>query len=229
MSYIVTQPAHGYPAGTVLRDVTLEEARSWDCNRCGDCCDGSRPDVLKDEATGFPLYTWESPPTAGSERSQTADPARYADRFDGFPLLQPLVRGEDGIEPGHEFERDADGNPYTAFKCRALVDESHDCQGPTSCAIYERGTRPANCGDFPVFGPLVSEAIINIGWFVPPTAALPRCTWHGIRVTGPWRQEPLWQERYQQQVLGLEVPRFGLSPELANRAAQRLLERVRRP
>ena len=58
MTYELPIAALGYEAGTALRDVTLAEARSWQCNRCGDCCDGSREHVRKDEATGLPLFVW---------------------------------------------------------------------------------------------------------------------------------------------------------------------------
>lgn len=34
-AYVLPTPSAGYEAGTELREVTLAEARSWDCNRCG--------------------------------------------------------------------------------------------------------------------------------------------------------------------------------------------------
>lgn len=219
MTYVLPIAALGYDAGTELRDVTLAEARSWPCNRCGDCCDGSREHVRKDSTTGLPLFVWESPARAADpNRAQTADPQRYAPRLDGAPLLQPIVMRDGGIGVGSEFDRDIDGRPHTSFRCRALRDTPEGVDDPeatsATCAIYAPpvtsdvsvlGLRPASCGAFPVFGTIVDDAIIGSGFYVPPTGALPRCTWHGIRVTGPWRDTEAWRDRFHRQQSGEPV------------------------
>ena len=151
------------------------------CNQCGDCCDGSRPGVLTDDRTGLPRIVW------GSEFP--AD--RYASRF-GQPLLIPLVRGDGQLVDGDDFERDDAGVPYTSFRCPMLA-ETGDPLAPTRCSIWGGRNhllekRPLNCGDFPVFGLVVDDSIIAHGSFVPPTGGLPNCTWHGIRIVGPWKE-----------------------------------------
>ncbi len=254
MSYILPIAALGYDAGTELHDVTLADARSWACNRCGDCCDGSREHVRKDEATGLPLFVWEAPDRAADpDRAQTADPLRYAPRLDGLPglqagpLLQPIVMLDGGIGVGVEFDRDNEGRPHTSFRCRALLDtppSAHENEAPpgpeAGCAIYEppatagasvHGVRPLNCGAFPVFGTIVDDAIIGTGSYVPPTGALPRCTWHGIRVTGPWHDTEPWRARFERQQAGEPVPPLAaipadVAPALLARVARRIQARA---
>lgn len=221
--YELTNDQQGYAAGTVLLDVSLQAARAMECNRCGDCCNGLREDVVKDEATGLPKFTW------GSEFPADRYKARY-----GTEMLLPIVRGDGGPEVGDDFE-EMNGQPYTAFKCAHLVE--HD-QGPdwphdpldkdprpggdcrTSCGLMARfgdnpdpndlsQHRPRNCGEFPVYGSLVDSALIDGHSFIPATGVLPRCTWHGIRVTGPWRQEPYWVDRWEKQQRGEPVEELG--------------------
>jgi hypothetical protein len=186
MTYVLPIPALGYEAGTALRDVTLAEARSWACNRCGDCCDGSRDHVTKDEATGLPRFVW-------SEETGLPEPQDfYASRY-GQPLLQPLVMADGGLEVGSAWERDADDMPFRAFRCSFLRADSPD---HTTCMLRARypdpsprrpeQNRPLHCGEFPVFGSLIDLAIRDHGTYIPATGALPRCTWHGIRIV---RQE----------------------------------------
>jgi hypothetical protein len=196
VTYTLPRPFAGYDAGTALRDVTLTEARALECNRCGDCCNGLSDSVKRDEATGFPLFTW------GSEFPEDL----YAGRY-GRPLLTPLVMGDGGIVPGERFDEDADGKPYTAFQCAFL--ETTD-QDETTCGLYGKDHDPAdlatlrqrNCGEFPVFGLDVAGTIVDGNAFVPPTGALPRCTWHGIRVVGPFQETPYWRDRWEQQQNG---------------------------
>lgn len=213
MTYILPKDVLGYTAGTELRDVTLAEARAMECSRCGDCCDGSREGVKKDEPTGLPLFVWESRDRAADPtRSQTADPERYAPRFDGKPLLLPIIMVDGSIGIGKAFDLDADGKPHTSFRCRALMEYPEGPDGPEAgCAIYHvpetahesvQGVRPLNCADFPVFGQVVDESIISHGYYVPPTGALPRCVWYGIRVTGPWKDTPEWVSRFEEQQRG---------------------------
>lgn len=193
--YILPEESYGYPAGFPLLDVPLREARALECNRCGDCCNGLSDGVTKDEATGLPKFVWGS----------NAPDDLYEERF-GKKLLQPIVMGDGGIELGDAFEIDADGKPYTAFQCsmwRAPEEEG----GCSSCALYGMDTnpndlstiRPRNCGEFPVFGLIIDTEIIDGHPCILPTAALPRCTWYGIRVVGPWKNEDAWRERWEKQ------------------------------
>jgi hypothetical protein len=178
------KPFLGYEEGDVLRDVTLAEARSWECNRCGGCCAGDLPDdvVKKDEATGLPLFVW----TAENGLPEPED--LYASRY-GRPMLQPLVMGDGGVVPGKAWERDADDAPFKAFRCSFLREDSDD---HTTCTLKERfpdpdprqprENRPLHCGEFPIFTSLVTLAVREHGSFVPATGSLPKCTWHGIRI-----------------------------------------------
>lgn len=199
MAYVLPKPFAGYEAGTVLRDVPLREARSWECNRCGDCCDGTRDDVKKDAATGMPLLVW------GSRYPSDFYEERYGQR-----LIQPVVMADGGIEVGDAFEIDADDRPYTAFKCSFLREHPEGPGGPeTGCGLQCRFPEPdpeqpaqnppRTCGEFPVFGLDIDAAIIDGHPYVPPTGALPRCTWHGIRIVGPWKDEDAWRERWAAQ------------------------------
>lgn len=205
--YTLPQDFAAYDAGSILREVSLTEARSWECNRCGDCCNGLADDVKKDPETGFPLFTW------GSRYPEDRYRARY-----GRELLIPLVRTDGGVGPGQDFERDADGKPYTAFVCSFL--ELPTDTEPAGCGLYHGGNpadlstlRPRNCGEFPVFGLDVDAVILEGRGYVPHTGALPRCTWYGIRVVGPWKdgeRDPggVWRERWEKQQRGEEVPRL---------------------
>lgn len=201
MSYVLPSDFGGYEKGTALRDVTLREARSWECNRCGGCCAGDLPDdvVKKDEATGLPLSVWGS----------NAPDDRYEARY-GKPLLQPIVLGDGGPQLGDSWEEDADGKPYRAFRCSMFsYEEEEECG---SCALYEGADptdistlRPRNCGEFPVFGQAVDDTIIAGNAFVPMTGAFPRCTWYGIRVVGPYRSSDFWKYRWEAQQRGEAV------------------------
>lgn len=193
--YTLPKAAYGYPAGTVLRDVPLLEARTWECNRCGGCCAGDLDDetVLKDEATGLPLFTW------GSRFPEDMYEKRY-----GKKLLQPIVMGDGGIEIGKEFERDSDDIPYTSFRCSFFSQEADGCG---NCALYGKAdftdlstVRPRNCGEFPIFGLDVDSAILEHGFWVPPVGSLPKCTWYGIRLTGPWKNTPYWKAKFAAQL-----------------------------
>lgn len=220
--------ALGYERGAVLREVTLAEARSWDCNRCGDCCDSSRPDVLQ-TPDGLPRHVWEHPDTTLEQGSQTADPHRYDQRFKGKRLIQPIARVDGGLEVAADFERDADGRAWTSYRCAALQEFPEGAHGPdTACAIYhppptyaesEEGLRPYNCGAFPVFGLEVDDSIVQHGSFIPPTGALPRCSWYGIRVVGPWKDTPNWNRAYALHRQAWET--HALDVALANMRAPR--------
>lgn len=216
--YKLTEPTVGYPVGTELRDVTLKEARSMECNRCGGCCNGLLDDdiVAKDPDTGLPTFVW------GDKFPEDL----YAKRY-GKPMLLPIVPAEEihelpyqgSIVLGSEFATDINDKPYTCFSCTF-----HSMAGDKAvCELREKfgdgdplkpeTVRPLYCGEFPVFGPGVDDEIINGHAFIPPTGSLPKCTWHGIRVVGPWRDEPEWAERWDRQAEGLEVANLGIPRE----------------
>lgn len=213
---------YGYDAGTRLREVSLAEARAMECNRCGDCCNGLSEHVKKDPVSGLPLFVW------GSEFPEDL----YEERF-GQRLLMPIATGDGGIQLAEEFDiNDANGKPHASFVCSKLgyddsVEDRNDAPlGCASCKIYEQHTnpdpndisqiRPRNCGDFPVFGLEVADSIIAGHGFVPPTGALPRCTWYGIRVVGPFQNNSYWRERWDAQQRNEPVEDLSLSQKTIN-------------
>lgn len=187
-TYTLPKAMLGYDKGYVLKDVSLTEVRSMECNRCGDCCDSSRPDVKLDPDTGLPLWVW------GSNLPHD----RYRLRF-GEEMVKPLIRGDSEMVEAKDFEYDADNKPHRSFRCRFLLEEEN---GQTRCAIYEQPEperRPLNCGSFPVFGLELDDAILDHGFFILPTGALPRCTWYGIRAVGPWKNTRNWRRLWVRQ------------------------------
>lgn len=195
--YVLPEDILGYAAGTELRDVPYHEAAAMECNRCGDCCDGLGDGVLKDEATGLPRFTW------GSNAPDDLYTTRYGER-----LLIPVVMGDGGPQTGKDFEVDADGVPYTAFQCSQL--QRREGTEQTACGLYGRDDpedlrtlRPRNCGDFPIFGLATKAAIIDGKSFVPAVGSLPRCTWYGMRLVGPFKDESGWRERWETQQKGV--------------------------
>jgi Fe-S-cluster containining protein len=173
---ILAEPTTGYAAGTILRDVSLREARSWECNRCGDCCDGTSEYVKIDDFVGLPLFVWTK---ANEDTAFELPEDRYAERY-GRPLIQPVIRGDGGLCVGEEFERDGRNDEHRSFKCAALEQDGEQ----TRCSVYDvrPSMRPYHCGSFPVFGLEADAAIIGGGEYIPHTSALPRCTWYGIRI-----------------------------------------------
>lgn len=198
MGYKLPKDFAGYSEGTELRDVTLREARSWECNQCGDCCNGLSDGVKKDEATGLPLFVW------GEQYPEDLYEERYGQR-----MLQPIVMGDGGPQVGEAFEIDADGKAYTCFSC-SFLEQLHDGtgEGPeTRCGLYGKDKdpedlstiRPRNCGEFPIFGLHIDDTIIAGNTYVPATGALPRCTWYGIRIVGPWKNTKFWREHWERK------------------------------
>ncbi len=218
--HILEAAVSGYDAGMPLVDVTLKEARAMECNRCGDCCNGMREGVKKDESTGLPLFVW------GKQFPVDLYEKRYGQR-----MLVPIVLGDGGPEFGAAFELDADGKPYTAFGCSFLEKNPAGSSCETTCALYNGNprdpatVRPRACGEFPVYGQSVDHTIIDGHPFVPPVGALPRCTWYGIRIVGPWKEEPKWQDRWARQMRGESVRSFAMSPQAMKRLISRLLKR----
>ncbi|HET6495993.1 MAG TPA: hypothetical protein VFH61_11600 [Thermoleophilia bacterium] len=192
-TYIMPVAAQGYPEGYELVNVTLKQARDLKCNRCGGCCSGLREHVRKDDETGLPLHTWESPESAAGPGSQTADPDRYNDRTpDGSRLLLPVITNDEGeLLIGETYDIDLDGRPHTSFHCSQLLDHPDGADGAeTGCGLYAEPVevRPYNCGAFPVFGLEVDDSIIEHGAYVPPLGNLPECEWYGLRIVGPWKE-----------------------------------------
>lgn len=216
-TYVLAKDSLGYDAGEKLRDVTLREARNMECNRCGDCCNGLSPHVKKDEATGLPMFVW------GSKFPEDL----YEERF-GQRLLMPIVMGDGGPRLGADFEIDADGKPYSAFRCSFWEPGE-----PSSCGLYGKDKdpndistiRPRNCGDFPVFGSAIDDALIGGHSYVVPTGALPRCTWYGLRIVGPWRDTPYWRERWNKQQAGEPVDDLSLPPDFIEAVAAKTAAR----
>lgn len=209
---IIKELGHGYSIGTDLKEMTLQEARLLECNRCGGCCSGTLPDdvVVKDDFTGLPMFTW------GEKFPEDL----YASRY-GEPLLLPIVQQEDGIGVGLSFDVDMDGKPHTCFTCSfhsmdpdtnlahcGLID-AHGSGDPSDSSTI----RPLNCGEFPVFGTVPDELVVRGIPFIPPTAHLPKCTWHGIAITGPWRDTPEWRDRWEAQQRGEDVDPLFTFPE----------------
>ncbi len=187
-TYILPKDMLAYEKGTVLVDVPLREARDMECNRCGDCCDSSGENVKLDKKHSVPLFVW------GGNLPED----RYKSRF-GKEMVIPLVRGDGGLVEAEEFEIQSNGEPHRAFRCTFL---ERDEEGLSSCGIYDQPSperRPLNCGSFPVFGQEVDDAIIDHGYFIPPTGALPRCTWYGMRIVGPWKETKNWNMLFENQ------------------------------
>lgn len=215
--YKLPVAAHGYEAGTELRDVSLREARAMECNRCGDCCNGLSPHVKKDEVTGLPLFTW------GTKFPEDLYEKRY-----GKKLLQPIGFLDDSSEMPYQgeigivdkFEEDANDKPYTCFTCSYHRQDTPESSTCVLRELYGDGNpndiseiRPLNCGEFPVFGTAVDDALVGGHTFVPATGALPRCTWHGLRIVGPWKDTPYWRDRWSKQQRGEEVSDLTLPTE----------------
>lgn len=209
----------GYEAGTELRDVTLRQARAMECNRCGGCCSGLLPDdvVKKDPVTGLPLFVW------GSKFPEDLYESRY-----GKPMLQPIGFLDNSDEMPYQgrvgvvdkFEQDSSNNPYTCFTCSF---HGQNEEGLSTCGLIESfrdgnpkdisTIRPLNCGEFPVFSTAIDDALIAGHSFVPAVGALPKCTWYGIRIVGPYKDTPYWKQRWERQQAGLEVEDLSLPQE----------------
>lgn len=216
MTYILPKDFGGYREGTELREITLTEARTMECNRCGACCNGLADNVNKDEETGLPLSQW------GTEYPDDLYEGRYGQR-----LLQPIVMGDGGPVIGEQFDRDVDGLPYTSFTCSMF---SYDKEGLGTCALWESPDpsdlstiRPRACGEFPVFGLVVDDVVIAGRGFVPAVGSFPECTWYGVRVVGPYRQTEFWRDRWERQQKGEMVADLSLPTEWT----QALIDRAR--
>lgn len=105
-------------------------------------------------------------------------------------MIRPVVRGENGLEIGKDFEM-VDGESHTSFHC------DHVENG--ACGIFDSEERPRPCWDFPVFGILRDSQIISGKPFIPNVGWFPKCTWYGLRVTGPYMDTDYWREHWEAQ------------------------------
>lgn len=128
-------------------------------------------------------------------------------------MLLPIGMVDGGIDIKLEFERDADDKQYSCYSCAF---HGMGVDGLATCELLEKypnpdpkvpaQNRPLNCGDFPVFGSAIDDALLGGHSYVPATGAYPKCTWWGIRIVGPWRDTPQYTERWDRQQQGLPVP-----------------------
>ena len=144
---------------TPLRYLTLAEARSLECNGCGDCCDSRRTD-------GF--WSWPALPRG-----------QYRRLGGGEPLIIPLERIGDGWQDRAPLPADARSLTPTRFRCTAFTPQP---DGSGLCGIHDR-RRPKICGEFPVFGKEIERRLAQEGRVRLQTGAFPRCTWHNVCVT----------------------------------------------
>jgi Fe-S-cluster containining protein len=140
------------------RFLTLTEARALECNGCGDCCDSRRTD-------GF--WAWGALP---------AD--QYSANCGGQPLIIPLERAGGSWRDRAYRAEDAGELSGSRFRCSAF--EPHD-DGDGACGRHNQ-TRPAVCGDFPVWGAAIEDELAAAGTVPVQADAFPRCTWHGLAV-----------------------------------------------
>ncbi len=141
-----------------MQYITLADARSLECNGCGDCCDSARTD-------GY--WTWGELPTD-----------QYRSMYGGEPLIIPLARTDEGwVERPRE---DADGSAYTPtrFRCAALRPQP---DGRGLCGIHDQD-RPPRCDEFPVKVIGLEEELEECGEFLLTTSAFPRCTWYQMTI-----------------------------------------------
>jgi len=230
--YVLPVDTQGYEAGAQLRDVTLREARAMECNRCGDCCNSLNENVKRDEVTGLPMVVW------GSKFPEDLYESRYGKR-----MLQPVGFLDDSSEMPYQgrigivdkFEEDENGKPYTCFSCAFHRQDTPEFSTCTLMETYSNPDpkkieqlRPLNCGDFPIFGTSINDTLVAGHPFVPATGSLPRCTWHGLRIVGPYRDELYWIERWEKQQRGEEVETFKVDETFIKglewKAAQRRLK-----
>ena len=128
----------------------------------------------------------------------------------------------------------SDGGPEipTVSLRRAGEDEGSDQDEADIWSAYGFAYRPAAPDDKGEWTGLDVDAVVLDGrGYIPHTGALPRCTWYGIRVVGPWREGPkrdprgYWRERWERQQRGEEVDRLRdvseLGPEIHALLARR--------
>ncbi len=146
-----------------LRYLTLADARSLECNGCGDCCDSRRSD-------GY--WAWGSLP-----------PGQFRELNGGAPLIIPLERTGAGLTA--EGWRDRPRTPEdgselfpTRFRCRAFRPQP---DGRGLCGHHDR-ERPDRCGEYPVHMPHIESELAELGEVVLNTSAFARCTWYRMVV-----------------------------------------------
>ncbi len=142
-----------------LTYMTLVEARSLECNGCGDCCDSRRTD-------GF--WAWGALP---------------ADRYvsiTGVELIIPIERVDEraggGWRDRANDEDDALPLRPTRFRCSAF--EAHE-DGTGGCGRHDQ-PRSSLCGEFPVWGPEIAPEVEARGEYLLTSNSLSRCTWYRV-------------------------------------------------
>lgn len=155
-----------------FRYVTLEEARSWDCNFCGGCCTSTRTD-----AEPLHMYTFGRLPKHQWKKFNG-----------GKPLIIPLTRTG---KPRAWREEDAQGDG-PAFVCRALGLEE---DGTTRCRLFG-SPRHAACGEFPIFSSITDDEVLRQDWHaIPHTTYQRACTWVDIMICPEWSPLLRWRDR----------------------------------
>ncbi len=144
------------------RYLTLAEAKSLECNRCGDCC-SSTSDLTKDENSWF---HWGTLPKH-----------QYRGMGKGKPLIIPLEL-VGGVYQDREW-RDGDQRNETtdvAFRCSQF---SRDGDGLASCGLHD-AKRPRPCGQFPLDYPHIAKQLTEGRYIKSRAAQFKRCTWYGV-------------------------------------------------
>jgi len=143
------------------RYITLSEARSIECNGCGDCCDSRRTD-------GY--WTWGSLPTD-----------QYASMNNDEPLIIPIIKSDENNIGWIDRKRvDQDQLEYypTRFRCSAFLPQE---DGRGLCGKHD-SLRPDKCGEYPVHTPGMEEELLEQGEVILNTDTFSRCSWFKITV-----------------------------------------------
>jgi hypothetical protein len=142
-----------------VRYMTLAEARSLECNLCGQCCGSEHADVpdVRDYTFGpIPSHQW-------------------AHLNGGAPLIIPLTPAS---RPRAWQPADEDPDTAPPFRCAALSDAP---DGTTRCALWQ-AKRPPPCDPFPV-GPKHYPTDLRSGIYILLNTKYQRlCTWVDVLV-----------------------------------------------
>ncbi|MGE3856531.1 MAG: hypothetical protein AB7G21_06200 [Dehalococcoidia bacterium] len=142
------------PAG--VRYMTLTEAKSLECNLCGQCCGSQEADL-----EGFQLRQY----TFGGI------PKHQWKRFNGGqPLIIPLTPS--GLDRAWR-PKDADDGKPPAFRCEAL---QHHPDGTTRCGLWLTG-RPSPCDAYPVNTKHYPDDLRRGAYVLLNTQYQRLCTW----------------------------------------------------
>jgi len=151
---------HNAPPATV-RYMTLAEAKSLECNLCGQCCGSEEADLI-----GFPLrqYTFGGIPEH-----------QWRKLNGGQPLIIPLTPSGTGRawRPA-----DADDGKPPAFRCEAL---QHASDGTTRCGLWQ-SRRPPACDSYPVNIKHYADDLRRGAYVLLNTQYQRLCTWVDVLV-----------------------------------------------